>query len=92
MPTNSLSDLEKIQQSLSSITSIASFDDVLATFGLLDMPTAQKYGILFGCVLLRGYLVSFRIGRLDFWIALARVPHRRSDGIRLLLPILRFLA
>mmetsp|Transcript_14993 Transcript_14993/g.32710 ORF Transcript_14993/g.32710 Transcript_14993/m.32710 type:complete len:604 (-) Transcript_14993:1076-2887(-) len=39
-------------------------------------------------VLLRGYLPSFHIGRPDFWIALARVPHRRSDGIRLLLPIL----
>ena len=50
-PTNagtSLSDLDKIKQSLSAITNIGSFDDVLATFGLLDMPSAQKYGIMFG--------------------------------------------
>lgn len=46
--TGSLSDLEKIKQSLAAITSIGSFDDVLATFGLLDMPSAQKYGIMFG--------------------------------------------
>lgn len=51
MPTSQnadLTDLEKIYQSLSAITSISSFDDVLAAFGLLDMPTAQKYGIVFG--------------------------------------------
>ena len=47
-PNSNLSDLEKIKQSLSSILSISSFDDVLATFGLLDMPQAQKYGIIFG--------------------------------------------
>ena len=45
---SSLSDLDKIKQSLSAITSIASFDDVLAIFGLLEMPSAQKYGIMFG--------------------------------------------
>lgn len=47
---NGLSDLEKIRQSLSAITAIGSFDDVLATFGLLDMPSAQKYGIMFGFI------------------------------------------
>lgn len=45
-----LSDLDKIRQSLAGITSIASFDDVLAMFGLLDMPRAQKIGIMFGFV------------------------------------------
>ena len=49
-PNNSISDLEKITQSLSFITSIKSFDDVLAIFGLLDMPQAQKYGIIFGII------------------------------------------
>ena len=47
-PNSNLSDLEKIKQSFSFILSISSFDDVLATFGLLDMPQAQKYGIVFG--------------------------------------------
>jgi len=37
-PNSNLSDLEKIRQSISSITSISSFDDVLAAVGLLDMP------------------------------------------------------
>eukprot|EP00585_Thalassiosira_rotula_P004960 CAMPEP_0196150240 /NCGR_PEP_ID=MMETSP0910-20130528/31390_1 /TAXON_ID=49265 /ORGANISM="Thalassiosira rotula, Strain GSO102" /LENGTH=94 /DNA_ID=CAMNT_0041413323 /DNA_START=38 /DNA_END=319 /DNA_ORIENTATION=- len=47
-PNSDLSDLDKIKQSLTSVTSISSLDDVLAAFGLLNMPTAQKYGILFG--------------------------------------------
>ena len=47
---NDLSDLDKILQSLSFITSVKSFDDVLAIFGLLDMPQAQKYGIMFGFI------------------------------------------
>lgn len=52
MPTlnSDLSDFDKVKQSLTAITSIASFDDVLAAFGLLDMPAAQKYGIIFGFV------------------------------------------
>ena len=43
-----LSDLDKIRQSLSLITSISSIDDVLSAFGLLDMPRAQRIGIAFG--------------------------------------------
>mmetsp|Transcript_3195 Transcript_3195/g.6124 ORF Transcript_3195/g.6124 Transcript_3195/m.6124 type:complete len:175 (+) Transcript_3195:283-807(+) len=49
-PNADLSDLDKIKQSLTSVTSISSLDDVLAAFGLLNMPTAQKYGIIFGFV------------------------------------------
>ena len=47
---NDISDLDKIKQSLSAITSISSIDDILAAFGLLDMPQAQKYGIMFGFI------------------------------------------
>lgn len=53
MPTplnNELSDLDKIKQSLSAITSIGSFDDVLRLCGIIDMPRAQKLGIMFGCI------------------------------------------
>mmetsp|Transcript_5361 Transcript_5361/g.12179 ORF Transcript_5361/g.12179 Transcript_5361/m.12179 type:complete len:459 (+) Transcript_5361:122-1498(+) len=50
-PNSDLSDLDKIKQSLSSITSIGSVNDVLAAFGLLDMPQAQKYGIMFGVII-----------------------------------------
>mmetsp|Transcript_15568 Transcript_15568/g.31689 ORF Transcript_15568/g.31689 Transcript_15568/m.31689 type:complete len:480 (-) Transcript_15568:240-1679(-) len=45
---NDPSDLDKLRDALASITSISSTDDVLAAFGLLDMPAAQKYGIMFG--------------------------------------------
>lgn len=44
-----MSDYDKILQSLSVVTSIKSVDDILS-FGLLDMPAAQKYGIAFGIV------------------------------------------
>ena len=49
-PNSNLSDLDKVKQSLTSITSISSYDDVLRAFGLLNMPQAQKYGIIFGFV------------------------------------------
>lgn len=49
LSANSLvSDYDKILQSLSVVTSIQSFDDVLAAMGILNMPTAQRYGIAFG--------------------------------------------
>lgn len=47
-PGDGMSDLDKILQSLSSITSISSIDDALAAVGLLDMPRAHRIGILFG--------------------------------------------
>ncbi|KAL7450341.1 hypothetical protein ACHAWC_009675 [Mediolabrus comicus] len=45
--TQQLSDIDKLRDAFSSIGSI---NDILAAFGLLDMPPAQKYGILFGCI------------------------------------------
>jgi hypothetical protein len=47
---NESSDLEKLIEALSFITKIRNFDDVLAVFGVENLPTAQKYGILFGCI------------------------------------------
>jgi RimJ/RimL family protein N-acetyltransferase len=44
------SDLDKLFAALSSITSIHSVDDVLAIFGLRDLPTGHKYGLLAGCI------------------------------------------
>jgi len=44
-------DLDKLKDALRSIlASVSSFDDLLASFGLRDMPRAQKYGILFGVI------------------------------------------
>ena len=44
-------DLDKLKDALRSILeSVSSFDNLLAAFGLHDMPRAQKYGILFGVI------------------------------------------
>lgn len=47
---NESSDLEKLTEALSFITKVRNIDDVLAVFGVENLPTAQKYGILFGCI------------------------------------------
>ena len=45
------SDFEKLQLALREIThKFGSLDDILVAFGLADMPTAQRYGILFGFI------------------------------------------
>lgn len=45
------SDFEKLQMAFHDITSkFGSFDNFLEAFGLASMPTAQRYGILFGCL------------------------------------------
>ncbi len=46
--SSELSDIEKLLDALSFITSIRSTDDVFRVFGLATLPTAQKYGIFFG--------------------------------------------
>jgi hypothetical protein len=44
-------DWEKLRQAYREIvTKFGSFEDVLVAFGLSNLPTAQRYGILFGCV------------------------------------------
>ena len=49
-PSTELSDIDKLLASLSTITTIRSIDDMLDMFGLATLPTAQKYGIFFGCI------------------------------------------
>jgi len=43
------SDLDKVFAALSFLGSVRSIDDVFAIFGVQNLPTAQKYGIMFGC-------------------------------------------
>jgi len=52
MSYDSTSDFDKLKQALSSLSGkFSSIDDLLAAFGLANLPTAQRYGILFGfCV------------------------------------------
>jgi hypothetical protein len=47
---NNGSDLDKLWLALSSLSSINTLDDILEAFGLKDMPAAQRYGIMFGCM------------------------------------------
>jgi len=44
------SDFEKLAAAFGSISSISSVDDLLAAFGLAELPMAQRYGIMFGCL------------------------------------------
>lgn len=47
---DSTSDIEKLKQAFSSLTEkFSSVDDLLGAFGLANLPTAQRYGIFFGC-------------------------------------------
>lgn len=49
--TNEGGDLEKLQDAFREITkAFGSFDDLMVAFGLADMPQAQRYGIVFGCM------------------------------------------
>lgn len=52
MPHDDSSDFEKLTKALGTLTgAFGSVDDLLAAFGLDNMPVAQRYGILFGvCV------------------------------------------
>lgn len=44
-------DLEKLQIALAEITSMfGSVESLMEAFGLADMPVAQRYGIIFGCL------------------------------------------
>ena len=45
------SDFEKLQMAFSEITAkFGSIEDILEAFGLADMPKAQRYGVLMGCI------------------------------------------
>lgn len=45
------SDFEKLTKAFGDVAdAFGSWDNLLDSFGLLHMPAAQKYGILFGCV------------------------------------------
>lgn len=52
-------DLEKLKIALSQIAStFGSVDNILESFGLSDLPSAQKYGILFGFVVFIGTVTA----------------------------------
>ena len=52
-------DLEKLQKAFSELTeNFGSVENILDAFGLSDMPTAQRYGIIFGFLVFTGTVLS----------------------------------
>ena len=51
VPVDDSSDIDKLFKAFGDVgKSFGSIDDFLQAFGLAGMPTAQRYGILFGCI------------------------------------------
>jgi len=50
MPSAASSDYDKLQEAIQSLLKLASLNDILDTFGISTLPTAQRYGIVFGCM------------------------------------------
>ena len=52
-------DLEKLQKAFSELTeNFGSVENILDAFGLSDMPTAQRYGIIFGFLVFTGTVTA----------------------------------
>jgi hypothetical protein len=53
------SDFEKLQLAFHDITTkFGSFENILEAFGLASMPVAQRYGIIFGCLVFMGTVIA----------------------------------
>jgi hypothetical protein len=50
MSKSDVTDFEKIFGALSFLKEIKDLNGILAVFGIDNLPTAQKYGIMFGCM------------------------------------------
>jgi Tfp pilus assembly protein PilO len=58
-PNVDSSDFEKLQLAFHDITTkFGSFENILEAFGLANMPVAQRYGILFGCLVFMGTVIA----------------------------------
>lgn len=78
-PDPSISDLDKLLNAFSQITSIQSLTDVLAAFGLLHMPPAQQYGILFGCLTFTFTVIAV-VTLLYFGGSFQRIEEQAKSG------------
>lgn len=73
------SDFEKLAAALGGIASIRSIDDVLASIGLADLPTAQRYGILFGITVFSLTMISV-LSLLVFGGTFKRLQEQAENG------------
>lgn len=75
-----VSDFEKLQQALSQvIVKFGSFEDILEAFGLASLPTAQRYGVLMGCVVFT-CTVSAVFALLTFGGSFKRLAEQAQTG------------
>lgn len=73
-------DLEKLQLAFREVTQkFGSLDDVLEAFGLAEMPAAQRYGILFGCIVFT-VTVSTVLGLLILGGSFKRIAEQAETG------------
>ena len=73
------SDFEKLQQAFATLGKLASIDDALEIFGLKDLPTAQRYGVLCGCIVFV-VTVSSVMGLLVFGGSFQRIAEQSKTG------------
>lgn len=73
-------DLEKLRRAFAEITTkFGSIDDILAAFGLADMPLAQRYGILFGFIVFACTITTV-IALLTFGGTFKRIAEQAQTG------------
>jgi hypothetical protein len=74
------SDFEKLQLALQEITSkFGSLEDILHAFGLAELPTAQRYGILFGFLVFTA-TVSAVVALMIFGGTFQRIAEQTETG------------
>ena len=74
------SDYEKLQLAFQEITKkFGSINDILEAFGLAELPTAQRYGILFGIIVFT-LTVSTVIALLVFGGTFRRIAEQAETG------------
>ena len=74
------SDFEKLQLAFNEITAkFGSVEDILEAFGLADMPKAQRYGVLMGCVVFF-CTVTAVIALLVFGGSFQRIAEQSQTG------------
>lgn len=74
------SDFEKLQMAFQEITTkFGSVEDILEAFGLAEMPRAQRYGVLMGCVVFT-CTVSAVFALLIFGGSFKRMEQQEQTG------------
>jgi hypothetical protein len=74
------SDFEKLQMAFQDVTAkFGSIEDILVAFGLADMPKAQRYGVLMGCIVF-SCTVGAVLALLAFGGSFKRIAEQTQTG------------